>query len=88
MPVRRLVAEHGPPAPGGDTPKRLYERVGAFLFEQRLDPARFARIHRYTIVRIDCVKDIVQELHGDFSLSLKNGVSLRLSRHYRSRLQL
>jgi two-component system LytT family response regulator len=56
--------------------------------EQRLDPARFARIHRYTIVRIDCVKDIVQELHGDFSLSLNNGISLRLSRHYRSRLQL
>ncbi len=56
--------------------------------EQRLDPGRFARVHRYTIVRIDCVKDIVPELHGDFSLSLKNGTTLRLSRNYRSRLQL
>ena len=56
--------------------------------EQRLDPSRFARVHRYTIVRIDCVKDIVQEFHGDFSLSLKNGITLRLSRNYRSRLQL
>ena len=55
--------------------------------EQRLDPSRFARIHRSTIVRIDCVKEIVPELHGDFTLSLHDGTTLRLSRNYRARLQ-
>lgn len=55
--------------------------------EQRLDPGRFARIHRSTIVRIDCVKEIVPELHGDFTLTLNDGTTLRLSRNYRARLQ-
>jgi two-component system LytT family response regulator len=55
--------------------------------EQRLDPGRFARIHRSTIVRIDCVKEILPELHGDFTLTLNDGTALRLSRNYRARLQ-
>jgi two-component system LytT family response regulator len=55
--------------------------------EQRLDPGRFARIHRSTIVRIDSVKEIVPEQHGDFTLTLNDGTGLRMSRNYRSRLQ-
>jgi two-component system LytT family response regulator len=55
--------------------------------EQRLDPALFVRVHRSTIVQIDRIGDIAPVSHGDFDLTLKNGVTLRLSRNYRSRLQ-
>src|SRR5438874_3444492 len=35
--------------------------------ERTLDPSHFARIHRSTIVRIDCIETIVPVLHGDFN---------------------
>jgi two-component system LytT family response regulator len=54
--------------------------------ERRLDPARFARIHRSSIVQIDRIKEIVPAWHGDFDLTLRDGTLLRLTRNYRSRL--
>ena len=54
--------------------------------ERRLDPARFARIHRSTIVQIDRIKDIVASWHGDFDVALHDGTMLRLSRNYRDRV--
>jgi two-component system LytT family response regulator len=55
--------------------------------EERLDPAMFVRIHRSTIVKIDRIRNIVADSHGDFDLSLHDGTVLRLSRNYRTRLQ-
>jgi two-component system LytT family response regulator len=55
--------------------------------EERLDPQMFVRIHRSTIVKIDRVRNIVADSHGDFDLSLHDGTVLRLSRNYRARLQ-
>ena len=55
--------------------------------EARLVPSLFVRIHRSTIVQIDRIGDIAPVSHGDFDLTLKNGMTLRLSRNYRSRLQ-
>jgi len=55
--------------------------------ERRLDPSRFARIHRSAIVRIACIDQIVPALHGDFNLTLRDGTALKLSRNYRSNLQ-
>jgi two-component system LytT family response regulator len=54
--------------------------------ERRLDPARFARIHRSSIVQIDRIREIVPAWHGDFDLTLRGGTVLRLTRNYRSRL--
>ena len=54
--------------------------------ERRLDPARFVRIHRSTIVQIDRIKDIVAAWHGDFDVTLRDGTVLRLSRNYRDRV--
>ncbi len=54
--------------------------------EARLDPSRFARIHRGTLVRVDCILEIVAAAHGDFDVRLDDGTELRLSRRYRSRL--
>jgi two-component system, LytTR family, response regulator len=54
--------------------------------ERRLDPAKFARIHRSSIVQIDRIASIAPVWHGDFDLTLKDGTVLRLTRNYRTRL--
>jgi two-component system, LytTR family, response regulator len=54
--------------------------------EGRLDPERFARIHRGEIVNLDAVKEIQPYFHGDLVVILKNGEHLRLSRRYRDRV--
>jgi two-component system LytT family response regulator len=54
--------------------------------EAGLDPARFARIHRGTLVRIDCVREVVAASHGDYDVVLDDGTILKLSRRFRERL--
>ncbi len=55
--------------------------------EARLDPQRFARIHRSTIVHMDRVKELHHILHGDYSVLLRDGMRLTLSRSYRDRFE-
>jgi two-component system LytT family response regulator len=54
--------------------------------EQKLDPARFLRIHRSTIVRIDRIAELQPLFHGDYVVVLQGGTRLTLSRGYRERL--
>jgi two-component system LytT family response regulator len=54
--------------------------------EAGLDPARFARIHRGTIVRVDQVREIIAASHGDYDVVLASGDVLKLSRRFRSNL--
>jgi two-component system LytT family response regulator len=54
--------------------------------EDGLDPTAFARIHRGTIVRVECVREVVPASHGDYDVVLKDGTVLKLSRRFRSRL--
>ena len=54
--------------------------------ERKLDPARFARIHRSTVVNIEQIKEITPAWHGDFEVHLADGQRLRLSRNFRERL--
>jgi two-component system, LytTR family, response regulator len=54
--------------------------------ERRLDPERFARIHRSEIVNIDSIRELRSWFHGDYLVVLKNGDELRLSRRYHDRL--
>lgn len=54
--------------------------------EARLDPARFARIHRSHIVNLDQVRSLHPWSHGDWLLRLHDGTELMLSRRYRDRL--
>ncbi len=56
--------------------------------ETRLDPRRFARIHRSAIVNVDCVKQLRRRTHGEYTLLLENGTELKLSRTHRDQLQL
>jgi two-component system LytT family response regulator len=55
-------------------------------YEEQLDPARFARIHRATIVNLDFVRELRPWFRGDYLVQLVDGTELKLSRHYRASL--
>jgi two-component system LytT family response regulator len=59
----------------------LREPLGAL--EQRLDPRRFARIHRSIVVNLDRVAEIQPWFSGDGIVVLEGGARLRLSRGFR-----
>lgn len=72
---------------------KLHARSGTHLIratmkeiEARLDPARFVRIHRTTIVNLDRVRFLEPWSHGDQVVVLQSGEKLTLSRRYRDRL--
>jgi two-component system, LytTR family, response regulator len=54
--------------------------------ESRLDPARFARVHRTSIVNVDRIQYLEPWSHGDQLMVMKSGERLMLSRRYRDRL--
>jgi two-component system LytT family response regulator len=56
--------------------------------EQKLDPSRFARIHRSTMVNLTRIKELQPWFRGDYVVVLRNGHQLTLSRSYRSRLKV
>jgi two-component system LytT family response regulator len=51
---------------------------------QRLDPDRFKRVHRSSIVNLDFVKELRPWFHGDFLVILSDGTKLTMPRSYRS----
>jgi len=53
----------------------------------KLDPEKFPRIHRSTIVNIERVRDIQPLFKGEHAVTLKDGTQLKLSRGYRNELQ-
>lgn len=55
--------------------------------EERLDPARFFRIHRSAIVRLDRVDALLKAPGGDYEVQLKNGVKLKVARSRREDLE-
>ncbi|MGD8868653.1 MAG: LytTR family DNA-binding domain-containing protein [Gemmatimonadales bacterium] len=61
-----------------DTMKRL---------EGQLDPSRFVRTHRSTIVNLDRIKELHPLFHGDYLIVLKDGTELKLSRSRRRSLE-
>ena len=54
--------------------------------EERLDPDSFLRIHRSTIVRIDCIKEFQPHFGGQYIVLLKDGTKFILSRNYRKQV--
>ncbi len=55
--------------------------------EERLDPKRFIRIHRSTIVNLDRVVELQPWFHGAYAVVLEDGTELRLSRGRRKELE-
>jgi two-component system LytT family response regulator len=54
---------------------------------ERLDPTRFVRIHRSRIVNLDHVREIRPLWGGDYSVLMRDGTELTMSRTYRASLQ-
>lgn len=55
--------------------------------EARLDPERFIRIHRSTILRRDNIRGLRHDGLGVWSAELQNGDALRIGRTYLSRVK-
>jgi two-component system, LytTR family, response regulator len=55
--------------------------------EERLDKARFVRIHRSTIVNVEQILELHPLLHGDCEVVLKRRIRVTVSGRFRSRLQ-
>ena len=69
----------------GPTTHLMRETMGRL--EARLDPEKFVRIHRSTIVQVDRIKEMQPAFHGDYIVILQDGARLNLSRSYREKLQ-
>jgi two-component system, LytTR family, response regulator len=69
---------------GGKT--HLY-RSSLAAFLQRLNPQRFVRVHRSTVVNTDRIRELRPRGHGDFTIVLHDGRELTLSRAYRLQLE-
>jgi two-component system LytT family response regulator len=54
--------------------------------EAKLDPDRFMRIHRSTIVNLDRVKEVHPWAKGEYVVIMRDGTRLIMSRRYRERL--
>jgi len=54
--------------------------------EARLDPKRFIRIHRSTIVNIDRLRKLSPSFAGEYAVVLHDGTKLKLSRGYHERI--
>jgi len=69
------------------TDKETYlirETMGSM--EARLDPAKFAGIHRSYLINLDFIQELQPWSHGDYVVILKNGTKLTASRRFRDRL--
>lgn len=67
--------------------KKYLIRETLTSMEQKMDSAKFVRIHRSSIVNIEKIKSMKQTEHGDLDVFLSDGTKLKLSRTYRSNFQ-
>jgi two-component system LytT family response regulator len=67
--------------------KELLYRSALNELARHLDPMRFIRVHRSSIVNIDSILELQPISHGEFELVLKDGNRSRVSRNYRIHLE-
>lgn len=67
--------------------KELLYRSALNELARHLDPMRFIRVHRSSIVNIDSILELRPISHGEFELVLKGGHRSRISRTYRLQLE-
>ena len=56
--------------------------------EERLDPARFVRVHRSFLINLRHIRRIVPVFYGDYTIVMSDGTKVRLSRSYRHKLKV
>jgi two-component system LytT family response regulator len=62
-------------------------RASLATVADRLDPFRFVRIHRSSIVNLRSIAVLERRSHGDFGVVMKDGTQLVMSRSYRSHVE-
>ena len=69
----------------------LHTPAGAFRVRgtvgelaERLDPARFLRVNRSDVVRLDAIRELQPWSHGDYRIVLRDGTALLWSRRFRA----
>lgn len=62
----------------------IREKMG--LLETKLDPDKFVRIHRSTLINVEQIKELHPLFNGDQILYLRDGSELIVSRTYRDKL--
>jgi len=67
--------------------KSLLYRCALTQLAASLDPTRFIRVHRSTIVNIDSIVQLNGVSHGEFDILLRDGSIARVSRTYRALLE-
>jgi two-component system, LytTR family, response regulator len=67
--------------------KELLYRSALNELAGQLNPMRFIRVHRSSIVDIDSILELQPISHGEFELVLKDSHRLRVSRTYRTQLE-
>ncbi len=63
----------------------LRETLGSF--EKRLNPAKFARIHRSYVVNVSRIKELRPLFHGEYEIVLADGARISSGRTYADVLQ-
>jgi len=66
--------------------KRLLVREPLSSIEKRLGASRFTRVNRSALVHVEQVLELQPAKYGDYTVVLRNGTRLSLSRSLRSRL--
>ena len=69
------------------TQERLVHKTLTEMEERLLDPSRFVRIHRSTIVNLSRIATVEPLFNRELSVTLKDGSKLVCSRRYRPALQ-
>jgi two-component system LytT family response regulator len=62
-------------------------RESLTALEKKLDPGRFVRVHRSSIVNLDSIRELQSAFHGDYVIILRDGTELALSRSCRDKLE-
>jgi two-component system LytT family response regulator len=81
------ITASGPYAELAVAGRRYLIREAMQTLEERLDPARFMRIHRSAIVQLAQVDSLKRGAGGDGEVLLRSGVRLRVSRTRREALE-
>ncbi len=52
-----------------------------------LDDSVFKRVHRSTIVNLNCIEEVIPHTKGEYFLQLDNGERIKVSRNYRGEIK-
>ena len=60
---------------------------GISRVESKLNPEKFIRIHRSTIINLDHLKEIEKHFNGGLVVTMKNGKKFSVSRTYTKKIK-